>query len=119
MGLEKNLDKKLTVAFYRSSTGIEPVRDWLKGLPIEDRQNVGRDLRLVEMGWPIGMPLCRPLGGGLWEARSTLSNHRISRVLFCATQGSMVLLHGFIKKTPKTPPADLDLARTRQKEVDR
>jgi len=110
--------KKLTVVFYRSRTGTEPVRDWLKGLPVEDRQALGRDLRLVEMGWPIGMPLCRPLGGGLWEVRTDLTSNRIARVIFCATQGYMVLLHGFIKKTQKTPPTELGLARTRKKEVD-
>ncbi len=69
------------------------------------------------MGWPIGMPLCRPLGGGLWEVRTGLTRNRIARVLFCATQGHMVLLHGFIKKTQKTPQAELELPRTRQKEV--
>ena len=111
-------EKKLTVAFYRSRSGTEPVRDWLKSLPIEDRHTLGRDLRLVEMGWPIGMPLCRPLGGGLWEVRSTLAGNRIARVLFCATHGHMVLLHAFIKKTQRTPEAQLDLARKRQKEVD-
>jgi phage-related protein len=111
-------EKKLTVAFYRSRSGAEPVRDWLKSLPIADRQTLGRDLRLVEMGWPLGMPLCRPLGGGLWEARSTLAGNRIARVLFCATRGHMVLLHGFIKKTQKTPEDQLNLARRRQKEVD-
>lgn len=111
-------DKKLTVAFYRSKAGSEPVRDWLKGLPVEDRQTLGRDLRLVEMGWPIGMPVCRPLGGGLWEVRSSLTSNRIARVIFCAAHGQMILLHGFIKKTQKTPPAELEVARTRQKEVD-
>jgi phage-related protein len=110
-------DKKLTLAFYRSRAGAEPVRDWLLGLSVADRQTLGRDLRLVEMGWPVGMPLCRPLGGGLWEVRSSLSSNRIARVLFCAAQGKMVLLHGFIKKTQKTPQPELDLARTRQKEV--
>jgi phage-related protein len=110
-------DKRLTVAFYRLRSGAEPVREWLKSLPAEDRQTLGRDLRLIEIGWPMGMPLCRPLGGGLWEARSTLSRNRIARVLFCAAQGHMVLLHGFIKKTQKTPNADLKLARSRQKEV--
>lgn len=113
-----NEDKKLTVAFYRSKTGAEPVRDWLGRLPEGDRRVLGRDLRLVEMGWPVGMPLCRPLGDGLWEVRSRLGDNRIARVLFCATQGSMVLLHGFIKKTQKTPQPELDLARARQKEVD-
>jgi phage-related protein len=111
-------EKKLTVAFYRSRTGLEPVRNWIKEMPTEDRQILGRDLWLVELGWPIGMPLCRPLGGGLWEVRSALTSHRIARIIFCATEGCMVLLHGFIKKTQKTPPAELDLARARQKEVD-
>jgi phage-related protein len=108
----------LAVHFYRSRAGADLVRDWLKSLPAEDRQSLGRDLRLVELGWPIGMPLCRPLGGGLWELRSSLSSNRIARVIFCAAQGKIVLLHGFIKKTQKTPQSELDLARTRQKEVD-
>lgn len=110
-------DKKLVVAFFRSKTGNEPVREWLKRLPIEDRQILGRDLRLVEMGWPIGMPLCRPLGNGLWEVRSSLGSNRIARILFCASGGHMVLLHGFIKKTQKTPESELELARARQKEI--
>lgn len=110
--------KRLAVHFYRSRAGADLVRDWLRSLPAEDRQSLGRDLRLVELGWPIGMPLCRPLGGGLWELRSSLSGNRIARVIFCAAQGKMVLLHGFIKKTQKTPQSELDLARTRQKEVD-
>jgi len=110
--------KMLTVHFYRSRAGADLVRDWLKSLPAEDRQILGRNLRLVELGWPIGMPLCRPLGGGLWELRSSLSNNRIARVIFCAAQGKMVLLHGFIKKTQKTPQGDLELARVRQKEVE-
>lgn len=109
-------EKKLAVAFYRSRSGAEPVRDWLKNLPIDDRHTLGRDLRLVEMG-PIGMPLCRSLGGGLWEVRSTLGSNRIARVLFCATAGHMVLLHGFIKKTQKTPEDELQLARKRQKDL--
>ena len=111
-------EKKLAVAFYRSRAGGEPVRDWIKELPVEDRQRLGRDLRLVEIGWPLGMPLCRPLGEGLWEVRSGLTNKRIARVIFCAVHGRMVLLHGFIKKTQKTPQSELDLARARQKEVD-
>jgi phage-related protein len=111
-------EKRLTVVFYRSRSGAEPVRDWLKGLPATDRQTLGQDLRLVELGWPIGMPVCRPLGGGLWEVRSTLASNRIARVLFCATEGHMVLLHGFIKKTQKTPEDELNLARRRLRELD-
>ena len=109
--------KKLAVYFYRSPGGSEIVRDWILTLSASDRQILGRDLRLIELGWPVGMPLCRPLGGGLWEVRSSLPNNRIARILFCAVQGRMVLLHGFIKKTQKTPPGDLELARARQKEL--
>ena len=110
--------KRLVVHFYRSKAGKEYVRDWLKDLPVADRQILGRDLRLVELGWPVGMPLCRPLGGGLWELRSSLTGNRIARVLFCAARGRMVLLSGFVKKTQKTPQDELDLARTRQKEIE-
>jgi phage-related protein len=112
-------EKRLAVAFYRSKAGAEPVLDWLRDLSAEDRQMLGRALRLVEMGWPVGMPLCRPLGGGLWELRCSLSQNRIARVIFCTTEGSMILLHAFIKKTQKTPQTDLELARARQKEVQR
>jgi phage-related protein len=111
--------KKLPAAFFRSVSGAEPVRDWLKTLPAADRRAVGYEIGLVEFGWPLGMPLCRPLGHGLWEIRSSLDGNRIARVIFCIAEGHMVLLHGFIKKTQKTRKADLDLARDRQNEVER
>ena len=113
-----NAAKKLAVAFYRSSTGAEPVRDWLKAMSPGDRVLMGRELRVVEMGWPIGMPVCRPLGRGLWEVRCDLTSNRIARVFFCIAQGFMVLLHGFVKKTRSTPEKELELARKRQKEVE-
>ena len=86
-------------------------------LPIADRQCIGRDLAVVQFGWPVGMPLCRPLGGGLWEVRSTLSSRRIARVLFVFHEGRIGIVHGFVKKTQKTPPEDLELARKRMKEM--
>lgn len=93
--------------------GGEPIRDWLKGLtPVEDRKRIGLDIQTVEFGWPVGMPVCRPLGDGLFEVRSDLSQHRIARVLFYVDdEQRMVLLHGFVKKTQRTLPDDLDLAR--------
>lgn len=109
--------KRLPAVFYRSANGVEPVREWLRELRPEDRRILGYDVGLVEFGWPIGMPLCRALGGGLWEIRSSLTGNRIARVIFCIVDGSMVLLHGFIKKTQKTPQSDLDTARRRQNEV--
>jgi phage-related protein len=110
--------KSLKVAFYRSLSGSEPVRDWIRSLSPADRHVIGCDLRLVELGWPVGMPLCRPLGGGLWEVRSKLSSNRICRVIFSTAGGRMVLLHAFFKATQKTPDAELRLARARKKEVD-
>jgi phage-related protein len=111
--------KKLPAAFYRSLSGAEPVRQWLRDLDQIDRHAVGHDIGRAEFGWPIGMPLCRALGGGLWEIRSALRGGRIVRVIFCVSGGRMVLLHGFEKKTQKTPHQDLELARDRQKDVER
>ena len=87
-------------------------------LPVVDRHQLGRDIGVVEFGWPIGMPVCRSLGDGLWEIRSDLSGSRIARVLFCMRKGEAILLHGFVKKTQKTPKSDLDLTHKRQKEVE-
>jgi len=112
-------DKKLPARFYRNASGREPVREWLQGMGREERVIIGTDIATVEFGWPIGMPTCRSLGGGIWEVRSGLPRNRISRVLFCEMRGQMILLHGFVKKTRKTPKKDLDLARARQGEVER
>ena len=109
--------KRLPARFYRSDSGREPVREWLKSLETEDRKIIGEDIKDVEFSWPIGMPLVRPLGRELWEVRSSLKRGRIARVLFCVEQESMVLLHGFIKKTQKTPPHDIDLALKRRKGI--
>jgi phage-related protein len=109
--------KRLPAAFYALASGREPVREWLKELDPADRKIVGEDIKDVEFAWPIGMPLCRPLKGGLWEVRSELTQGRIARVLFCVGGGRMVLLHAFIKKTQKTPLAELALAAKRMKEV--
>ena len=110
----------LPARFYRTATGTEPVRKWLKALSREDKRIVGTDIATVEFGWPVGMPTCRPMASrrGLLEVRSSLTQHRIARILFCIHQGEMVLLHGFIKKTQQTPESDLDLAVKRQKEVE-
>lgn len=105
--------KRISVIFFRTASGGEPVRDWLKSLePVDDRKQIGLDIKTVEFGWPIGMPVCRPLGDGLYEVRSSLSRNRIARVLFYIDSARrMVLLHGFMKKTQKTPAADMELAR--------
>lgn len=84
---------------------------------LENRRLVGRDIQKVEFGWPVGMPYCRSLGQGLWEVRSDLTGGKIGRVVFCVVESRMVLLHGFIKKTQKTPPRDLKLALKLMKEI--
>jgi phage-related protein len=108
---------EIPVVFYRSVGGAEPVLDWLRRLPPDDRRAIGTDLAAIQFGWPIGMPLCRPLGRGLWEVRSTLPSRRIARLLFFVHQERIGVVHGFIKKTQKTPPDGLDLARRRMKEM--
>jgi phage-related protein len=108
---------EMPVVFYRSSNGVEPVRNWLRSLSPEDRLVIGTDLSTVQFGWPVGMPLCRPLGGGLWEVRSNLPSRRIARLLFFAHENRIGVVHGFVKKTQKTPPEDIALARKRMKEL--
>lgn len=104
------------MVFYQTPAGAEVVLDWLRGLDAIDRNIIGQDLMRVQFRWPVGMPLCRPLGGGLWEVRSDLTSNRIARLLFCFAGGRIVALHGFVKKTQKTPDADLKLARKRLSE---
>jgi phage-related protein len=99
----------LPVYFYRTIAGAEPVREWLRALPKDERRRIGTDLGRVQVGWPIGMPLCRPLGGGLWELRSTLPSRRIARVLFFLHGDRIGVVHGFIKKTQRTPEEILQL----------
>lgn len=109
--------KKLQARFYVSAGGRRQVRDWLLDLSEDDRCIIGKDIQKVEFGWPIGMPYCRPLGGGLWETRSDLPAGRIARIIFTIMEGEMALLHGFIKKTGKTPAQELEVARKRLKEI--
>ena len=108
---------EVPVRFYRSQTGNEPVREWLRGLDPFDRRTIGLDLMRVQFGWPIGMPLVRSLKDGLWEVRSSLPSQRIARLILCFHDGTLVVLHSFIKKTQKTPADDLSLAKRRMTEV--
>jgi phage-related protein len=109
--------KKLNVRFFRLQTGKEPVRDWLLSLNNEDCKIIGADIKTVEFSWPIGMPICKPIGRGLYEVRSNLRDGKIARVIFCIEDNKMILLHGFIKKSQKTPEQELNLAFKRKREV--
>jgi phage-related protein len=109
--------QKIPLVFYRAANGSEPVREWLKGLDEAERRAIGRDLLRAQWRWPVGMPLCRPLGSGLWEVRTDLPTRRTARVLLCFFREHLVALHGFIKKTRATPDGDLAAARKRQKQL--
>jgi len=111
-------EPRLWVVFYRTTAGREPVREWLRGLNRDARRVIGDDIKTVQYGWPIGMPLVRSLGDGLWEVRSQLRDG-VARVVFFADRGVMALVHGFIKKSQKMPDSDLALARRRAAELRR
>ena len=106
----------LTVRFYSTLSGREPVREWLRNLSADDRKTIGTDIKTVQDGWPIGMPLVRKMVAGLWEVRIDTASGGV-RVLFTVIEAQMVLLHAFPKSTQKTPKADLAIALTRLKEV--
>ena len=108
---------KIDLYFYATESGNEPVRDWLLALDISERREIGLDLQRVQYRWPVGMPLCKSLGKGLWEVRTSLSNGKIARVFICFHDDELFALHGIIKKTQKTPETDLKLALKRMKEV--
>jgi len=109
--------KQLPARFFEQANGNLPVRDWLLSLSHEDRKIIGDDIRTAEFGWPVGMPLCRSIKGqkGLWEIRINLIGGRIARVFFCAYDSNMILLHGFIKKSQKTPDKEIAIAIKRMK----
>ena len=111
--------KKIRARFYQTSKGKAPLRECLLKLDVEDRKIVGKNIQKVEFGWPLGMPYSRPLGQGLYEVRSDITDQRIARVIFLIEAKEMVLLHAFVKKAQKTPKPDLDLALKRKKQVEK
>ncbi len=106
----------LKVFFYKTVSGKEPVREWLKKLNKYDRRIIGIDIKTVQFGWPIGMPLIKNIDKNLWEIRSNIDN-RIARVIFTIDENFIILLHGFIKKTKKIPANDLNIAKTRTRNL--
>ena len=102
----------LKVVFYRSEAGNEPVREWLKDLPRDDKRQIGEDIKTAQLGWPLGMPLIKKIDKGVWEVRTRLADG-IARVFFTVDGDYMILLHGFIKKSQKTPQNELKTALSR------
>jgi len=111
--------RRIPAFFFRTASWAEPVREWSKSLPPAERRALGEDIKTVEWGWPLGMPLCRPMGQGLYDVRTRLANCIIARVIIFMKDREMILLHGFIKKTEATSARDLDLALARKAEHER
>ena len=109
---------KIPLVFFRTSAGTEPVREWLRDLPEKERHAIGKDLLRAQWRWPLGMPLSRAMGNGLWEIRTDLPTKRTARVFLCVYREHLVVLHGFIKKTRATPEEDLALVRKRKKDLE-
>lgn len=105
---------RYAVVFFKSDAGCEPVREWLKSLSHSEKKRIGEDIKTVQFGWPVGMPVVKLLCMGLWEIRTHLEN-KIVRILFTVNKDNIILLHGFIKKDQKIPKDDLDLAKNRMK----
>lgn len=108
----------LDVRFFKTEAGTEPVRDWLRTLSAAEKKVIGEDIKTVQFGWPLGMPLVDHVEGDIWEVRTRLDG-KIARTLFATESGLMILLHAFIKKQQKTPKPELDLAKERLKQLRR
>jgi phage-related protein len=104
----------LSVLFYKTESSREPVREWLKSLRTEDKKEIGQDIKTAQFGWPLGMPLIRKLEKDLWEVRSSIKDG-IARVFFTVDGDTMILLHGFVKKSQATPQGELEVARERKR----
>lgn len=116
--MTRTANRPMPVKFFRQDRGNEPVRDWLRAkLSAAERKIIGEDIKTMQWGWPLGMPLVRAMGDGLFEVRSTLPT-RIARVLFSVHEGHIVLLHGFLKTSKETPETDLKVARKRKVKID-
>ena len=108
--------QKLPVRFFCNADGREPVREWLQALSQQERKAIGDDIRTLQFGWPLGMPLVRKMESDLWEVRTTLPN-RIARVMFTVVDRQALLLHGFIKQSQQTPASELNIAKRRMRRL--
>ena len=107
-----------SVLFYRTASGRDVIKEWLRSFDKADRAILGEDLKTVQIGFPMGLPLCRSLGQSLWEVRSSLPGNREARMIFFhdSKAKSLVVVHGFIKKSQKTPKAEIEIALKRKGE---
>ena len=116
--MRESVLKRINAEFFQSDRSREPVREFLRAIPKDDRKVIGEDIRVVEYGWPIGMPTCDRLGKKLYEVKST-AGKREYRILFSVYGSRMVLFHAFVKKTQKTPAREINLALDRRRELEK
>ena len=114
--MEEKSQKDFEVVFFETASGKQPVREFIWGLTKEDKKEVGADIRTVQAGFPMGLPLVKKIDSGVWEIRSTIRDG-ICRVFFTVTGEKIVLLHAYLKKTQKIPPKELDIVKERLKEL--
>jgi len=118
MPIPKNEEKGFKAVFFETENGNQPARDFIKGLSKDDKRIVGADIRVIQNSFPIGLPLVRKIKHGLWEIRSVVKDG-ISRIFFTFINEEIILLHGFVKKTQKTPSKEIDIATGRINEFKR
>lgn len=101
-----------TIEFYETETGVKCVEDFIDN--IKDKKLQAKVLNDISLLNTFGTELRKPhadyLKDGIWELRTKQSSN-IARTLYFTVSGQkIILLHGFVKKTPKTPPAELERA---------
>ena len=105
-------EKPLTTAFFQTEQGNQPCRDFILGLSRDDKREVGTKIFEVQKGFTLGLPLVRKMENDLWEIRVNLTDG-ICRIFFTVAENMMILLHGFVKKSQKTPQNELATAQNR------
>jgi len=115
-----NMDRKepLKAVFFETENGKQPVREFILECTREDRKEIGSDIFTVQKSFPLGLPLVEKIDTDLWEVRSNISDG-ICRIFFTIYQETMVLLHGFVKKTQKIPSKEIKTAKGRLAEFRR
>ena len=116
--MPKNEGKGFEVIFFELESGNQPVKEFIKSLTKDNKKIIGADIRVVQNCFPVGLPLVRKLKSGLWEIRSDIKDG-ICRVFFTFIMKEIILLHGIVKKTQKTPQRDIYIAMERIKEFKR
>ena len=109
---------KWEVNYYKQSNGVQPVKEWINDLDLKLQSKIFRAFELLEQfNINLKAPYVKPLGDKLYELRIKDSKGIYRIIYFSYTNRQFIMLNGFVKKTPKTPPSEIELAKIRMKEV--